>query len=259
MLEIEILRIDVAEKKTQSKRDFVAEEKPVHIFVNRTFYATILCTPSNLEALAVGHLVTERIVKSFEEIEEVKLKDDVCRVKLKPNVDSEKRVRLAKHFQRVILSACGSHGPFRPSQRLLKTTADFQIRSEIILSCVNQLNYVAEIFRKTGGVHAAAIFEASGSRVAFAEDIGRHNAVDKVVGMGLMQGVDLQKCLLALTGRLTADIVMKSAKVSVPIVASIAAAVDSGIAIAKQTNMTLIGFVRGKRMNVYSCPERIRG
>jgi FdhD protein len=257
MLEVEILRIDVAGKKVQTKRDFVAEEKPVHIFVNQTFYATILCTPSNVKALAVGHLMTEGIVKSFEEIKEVKLKDDVCRVKLKPNVDSEKRVRLAKHFQRVILSACGSNGPFRPSWRLPKTTANFQVRSEIILTCVNQLNYDAEIFRKTGGVHAAAIFKANGNRVAFAEDIGRHNAVDKVIGMGLMQGIDLRKCLLALTGRLTADIIMKSAKASVPVVASIAAAVDSGIAIAKQTNLTLIGFVRGKRMNVYSVPERV--
>jgi FdhD protein len=73
-----------------------------------------------------------------------------------------------------------------------------------------------------------------------------------------MEGIDLRKCLLALTGRLTGDIVMKSMKVAIPIVASIAAAVDSGIAIAKQANLTLVGFVRGKRMNVYSCPERIR-
>lgn len=258
MLEVEILRVDVAEKKAQRIRDFVAEEKPLHLFVNRTFYATIMCTASNLEALAVGHLVTEGIVKSFKEIEKVSLKDDVVRVKLRPDIDPEKRLRLAKHFQRVILSACGSPESLRPSPRLPKITADFQIEPEIILACVNQLNYAAEVFRKTGGVHAAAICKADGDRAAFAEDIGRHNAVDKVIGMGLMQGVDLRKCLLALTGRLTADIVVKSAKVAIPIVASIAAAVDSGIAIAKQTNLTLIGFVRGKRMNVYSCPERIR-
>jgi FdhD protein len=257
MLEVEILRVDVAEKKAQRTRDFVAEEKLLHLFVNRTFYATILCTPSNMEALATGHLVTEGIVKSIEEIEEVSLKDDVCRVKLKPDIDQEKRLRLAKHFQRVILSVCGSQGPFRPSQRLPKITADFQIKPETVLACVNQLNYAAEIFRKTGGVHAAAIHKTDGDRVAFAEDIGRHNAVDKAIGIGLLQGIDLRKCLLALTGRLTGDIVMKSAKVAIPIVASIAAAVDSGIAIAKQTNLTLIGFVRGKRMNVYSRPERI--
>lgn len=203
-------------------------------------------------------MVTEGIVKSFEEIEEVSVKDDVCRVKLMPDVDSEKRVRLAKHFQRVILAACGVHGSFRPPLRLPKISADFQIGSDVILGCVNQLNRIAKIFRHTGGVHAAAIFNAQGDRVAFAEDIGRHNAVDKVIGMGFVQGSDFRKCLLALTGRLTADIVVKSAKVSVPIVASIAAAVDSGIAVAKQANLTLIGFVRGNRLNVYSCPERIR-
>jgi FdhD protein len=106
-------------------------------------------------------------------------------------------------------------------------------------------------------VHAAGIFQGNSTTVAFAEDVGRHNAVDKVIGAAIMDKTDLGKCFLVLTGRLTGDMVMKSATVGLPIMASIAAAIDSGIALAREVNLTLVGFVRGKRMNIYGVPERI--
>lgn len=255
--EVEILRIDVSSRLANRMKDCVAQEKPLHLFINRTLYATIFCTPSKLKELAVGHLVSEGIVKSIEEIEEVNLKKDVCRVKLTPSVDLGKRLSFSKHFQRVILSACGSKGTYTPSQRLSRIKSNLTIKAETVLDCVNYLNHAAEIFRKTGGVHAAAIFKTDGTPVAFAEDVGRHNAVDKAIGIAVMHRTDLGNCLLTLTGRLTGDIVLKSARVNLPIVTSIAAALDSGIAIAKKADLTLVGFVRGKRMNVYSCPERI--
>jgi FdhD protein len=238
-------------------KDCVAQEKPMHLFLNRTLYATIFCTPSKLKELAVGHLVSEGILKSIEEIEEVNLKKDVCRVKLKPSVDLNKRLSLSKHFQRVILSACGSTGTYTPSQRLPRIKSNLTIKAETVLDCVNSLNRAAEIFRKTGGVHAAAIFSSDGILMASAEDVGRHNAVDKVIGITMMRKTNLGKCFLTLTGRMTGDIVMKAARLGMPVVASMAAAIDSGIAIAKKADLTLVGFVRGKRMNVYSVPERI--
>jgi FdhD protein len=93
--------------------------------------------------------------------------------------------------------------------------------------------------------------------VAFAEDVGRHNAVDKVIGMAVSKHIDFEHCFLALTGRLSGDIVFKAARTRLPIMASLAAALDSGIAIAKKVDLTLIGFARGKRMNIYSSPRRI--
>jgi FdhD protein len=255
--EVEILRIDVSSRQANQMRDCVAQEKPLHLFLNRTLYATIFCTPSKLKELAVGHLASEGIVKSIEEIEEVTLKKDACRVKLTPSVDLDKRLSLSKHFQRVILSACGSKGTYTPSQRLPRIKSNLTIKAETVLDCVNSLNRAAEIFRKTGGVHAAAIFSKDGTLLASAEDVGRHNAVDKVIGISMMRKTDLGKCLLALTGRMTGDIVIKAARSGMPVVASMAAAIDSGIAIAKKADLTLVGFVRGKRMNVYSAPERI--
>jgi FdhD protein len=258
MLKVEIVKADVSAKKFQKMKDYVAEEKPLHIFLNRTYYVTIFCSPSNLKELAVGHLLSEGIVKSVEEIDEISFKGEgVCRVKLKANIDLEKRLKLLTPFSRVILSACGSSSPYEYSGKLPKITSNLKVKAEVILNGVSRLNSIAETFRKTGGVHAAAIYKSNGNLVAFAEDVGRHNAVDKVIGIGALNKTDFKECFLTLSGRLTGDIVLKAARVGLPIVASLAAAIDSGIAVAKDAGLTLIGFVRGKRMNIYNFPERI--
>lgn len=258
MSKVEIVKVDISTKRTQKIKDYVAEEKPLHIFLNRTHYATIFCSPSNLKELTVGHVLSQGIVKSPEEIEKIVLKKEgVCRIKLKQNVDLEKRLKLSKTFSRVIFSACGSPSPYKPSAKLSKIKSDLTVKAETILNCMSNLNFIAETFRKTGGVHAAAIYGDTGSLLTFAEDVGRHNAVDKVIGISALAKADFGRCFLVLSGRLTGDIVLKAAKVGIPIVASLAAAIDSGIAIAKDVNLTLIGFVRGKRMNIYNFPERI--
>lgn len=258
MLEVDITKIDVSTKKAQRTTDRVAEEKPLHIFLNKTHYATIFCSPSNLKELSVGHVLTEGIVKSVDEIEQIRLKDDdTCSVKLKPIVDLQKRLKFFQPFSRVILSACGSTAPYKFSGKFPKIVSDLHVEAEVILNCVGRLNFVAETFRKTGGVHVAAMYKRDGTLVAFAEDVGRHNAVDKVIGICVLNKTNFGRCFLSLSGRLTGDIVLKAARMSIPIVASLAAAIDSGITIAKNFDLTLVGFVRGKRMNVYSFPERI--
>jgi FdhD protein len=259
MLKVNIVKVDVSSGNAQKTTDYVAEEKPLHIFLNRTSYVTVFCSPSNLKELAVGHVISEGTVKSMEEIEGIDLKEEegICRINLKPDVKLGDRLKLSQHFSRVIFSACGSKTPYQPTLGLPKIKSDLKVRAEIISNCVNRLNFIAETFRKTGGVHVAAIYQSDGTLVTFAEDIGRHNAVDKVIGSSILKGIDFENCFLALSGRLTGDIVLKAAKMDLPIVASLAAAIDSGIAIAKDVELTLVGFVRGKRMNIYSFPERI--
>jgi FdhD protein len=259
MLEVEITRIDVSKGERKRTRDLVAEEKPLYVFLNRSHYSTILCTPSNLKELAVGHVLSEGVVKSVEEIDEAKLneKEGSCRIRLRESVDLEKRLKLAKHFARVVFTACGSNTPLQPSPRLAKVRSDLKVGAESVLKFVNSLNRDALTFKETGGVHAAAVYQGDGTCVAFAEDVGRHNAVDKVIGIAVMDRIVLTGCLIVLTGRLTADIVMKVARAKVPIVASLAAALDSGIALARDVDLTLVGFARGNRLNVYTFPERI--
>jgi formate dehydrogenase accessory protein FdhD len=242
MRRVDMVKLDLATGKSQKVTDYVAEEVPLYLFVNRTFWAMILCLPSDLKELAVGHLLSEGVLKSTAEIEEITLKEaeNTCIVKLKQDIDAKKRVRLSRLHTRVICSACSSSMPYQYARKPAKVTSNIAVKAQVIFNAVTQLNC-----------------KADGTIVAFAEDIGRHNAVDKSVGIAALKNVDFGKCFLAFSGRMPSDIVFKVAKVGLPIIASFGAALDSGIALAKQTNLTLIGFVREKRMNIYTGAERI--
>ena len=259
MLQVNITKLDLSTGKAQKITDFIAEEKPLYLFINTTFWATILCSPTNLKELAVGHLLSEGILESTDEIQEVTLKEaeSTCIVKLKEGVNVDDRVRLSRLHARVIPSACGSGSPYQYMGKTPKVESKLQVKAQVVFEGVNQLNFKAEGFRQTGGLHVAAIYKGEGSLVALAEDVGRHNAVDKVIGMAALSKIDFGTCFLALSGRMSGDVAFKVAKVGLPIVASLAAALSSGIAMAESANLTLAGFVRGKRMNIYTRPERI--
>jgi len=258
LIRVEVVRVDSAAGTAQKIEDFVAVERPIHIFLDKKPYATIFCTPTDLKELVVGHLLSEGIIKASGEIQGIDFKEEgVCHVGLKPIINIESRLRRSRSFHRVLPSACG--GPYLPQvlRRLKPVKSAVRVRAEIIQRCVANLNSIAETFRKTGGVHVAAVYGADGAFLAFAEDVGRHNAVDKAIGKCALRGVSFDECFLTLSGRLSADIVLKAARVGIPIVASIAAALDSGIEVARKANLTLVGFVRGRRMNIYNAAERI--
>ena len=259
VLQVNIIKLDLFTGTSQKITDYVAEEKPLYLFVNKTFWATILCSPSSLRELAVGHFLSEGILKSADEIEEVVLKEpeSTCHIKLKPGINVEDRVRLSRLHARVIPSACGSGSPYQYTGKIPEVKSNLKVKAKVIFDGVNQLNFKAEGFRRTGGLHVAAIWKANGKLIALAEDVGRHNAVDKVIGMAALNKVDFGGCFLALSGRMSGDVAFKAAKVGLPIIASLAAALSSGIATAKAAELTLAGFVRGKRINIYTCAERI--
>lgn len=260
---VDILTLRLVTKTREWRTDVVAVETPVHIVINGERYATLLCTPQHQTALAVGNIVSEGLVRSIDDIEAVEVTScDTVAVTLKPGLNLAERMALSASFQRLILSSCGSldYWPFsKLIDRLQVPVVETQtpVRAVVILEAVRNLNTYATTFRTTGGVHAAALYDQNGAIVTFAEDLGRHNAVDKVIGLALAEGHDFDACFLASTGRLTGDVVLKAARVKLPIVASLAAAIDSGIEVAKRSKTTLIGFVRGNRMNVYTCPERV--
>ncbi|MCW4045046.1 MAG: formate dehydrogenase accessory sulfurtransferase FdhD [Candidatus Bathyarchaeota archaeon] len=259
MRQVDIVKLDLATGNARKTSDYIAEETPLHLFVNTTFWATILCSPTNLKELAVGHLLSEGVLKSTEEIEAVQLKEDkgTCHVKLKPTVNVEDRIRLSRLHTRVILSACGSDAAYQYAGKTPQATSNLAVKAQVIFDSVNQLNFKAEGFRQTGGLHVAAIYKGDGALIALAEDVGRHNAVDKVIGMAALSQADFAACFLALSGRMSGDVAFKAAKVGLPIVASIAAALTSGVTVAEAANLTLVGFVRGKRMNIYTHMERV--
>jgi FdhD protein len=257
--QVDIVKINLSNGTTEKISDYVAEEKPLQLFVNNTFWATILCSPINLKELAVGHLLSEGIVKSISEIEEVTLKqaENTCIVKLKSNIKVEDRINISRLHARVIPSACGSGSPHQYKGKTPQVNSELRVKAQTIFESVNQLNFKAVGFRQTGGLHVAALYKGDGSLIALAEDVGRHNAVDKVIGIAALQGTDFKECFVALSGRISGDLAFKAAKVGIPIVASLSAALSSGIATAQESKVTLAGFVRGKRLNIYTYQERI--
>ncbi len=263
MVRVQITHVDVAAGRAEQKTDYVAEEKPLHLFLNQTHYVTILCYPALMKELAVGYLLSEGLLRSVDEISEIKFsRGGKCHVQLKSGVDTRRRIAVSEPFSRLVLTACGSPD-YWPLSKLIdrlslrKLPLGFKVKAKVVSESVRKLNTLAETFRKTGGVHVAALYSTDGDVIAYAEDVGRHNAVDKVIGISSLKKADLSLCFLASSGRLTGDVVLKAARMRIPVVASLAAAIDSGIAVAKQTGVTLIGFVRGQRMNVFAYPQRI--
>lgn len=168
MLEVEIVKLDLSTKTSKKAIDYVAEEKPLHLFVNNEYWATILCSPNNLKEMALGHLLSEGILKSAAEVEEINLKqnENTCIVKVKPEVKVKDRMRLSRLHARIVTSACGSGSPYQYKRKPNKIKSNLTAKAEIVFNSVNQLNFKAEVFRKTGGVHAAAIYKADGALVA---------------------------------------------------------------------------------------------
>ena len=261
MREIKVSRINVADQTTEQRTDYISEDTPIHIFLNKRHYGTILCSPSQLEELVVGHLLSEGLLTAIDEIDKLQLKKDgKCLITLKPDIDAEQRISTSQRFARLIVSSCGAPN-YRPLSEIIATLPKMDmtliLSANVLSESVKQLNFSAEEFRKTGGVHVAALYTADGKQVALAEDVGRHNAVDKVIGAAATKNMDFTKVFLALSGRLTGDIVLKAARTKISLISSLSAAINSGLETAKLTKITLVGFVRGKRMNVYTYPERI--
>lgn len=259
--EVKVSRINVSDQEIEKRVDYVAEDSPIHIFINKNHYGTIICSPEQIEEMVVGHLLSEGLLNSINELEELQIKKDgKCLVTVKAGIDAKNRILTSQRFARIIVSSCGIPN-YKPLSEILSNLPEIDLKlkiySSVISNSVKKLNFIAEKFRKTGGVHVAALFSESGNIVALAEDVGRHNAVDKVIGSAAIKKIDCTKLFLALSGRLTGDIVLKSARTKISIVASVSAAISSGIDTAIATKITLIGFVRGRRMNVYTYPERI--
>ena len=261
MREIKVSRINVSHQTVEERTDYIAEDIPIHIFLNKHHYGTILCSPDQLEEMVNGHLLAEGLLNSLNEIKEIKIKKDgKYLVSLSPNIDAEDRISTSQRFARLIISSCGTPN-YRPITEIIdslpKNDMTLTINANIISESVKQLNFIAKKFRKTGGVHVAALYTKEGKPIALSEDVGRHNAVDKVIGAGATKKMDFTKLFLAVSGRITGDIVLKAARTRIPVISSLSAAISSGIETAILTKITLIGFVRGKRMNVYTYPERI--
>lgn len=227
--------------------DEVPTEALVRLDVNGERAAMFSCSPTDLEALGVGYLVTSGFLQA---------RDELLGVQVVDGCDIIIDVRLALQAVRdpcTCDAACGwRHG----TEASLEGPA---FRADDLLAAMDGLLARGEVFRRTGGAHFAAIIDpARGCEPAvFFEDIGRHNAIDKAIGGAFLQGIDLARAGLAASCRVSREAVRKAAVAGLPLVASRAGPTDGAIAFADEVGVTLVGFVRGGRMNIYTHEARV--
>ncbi len=232
-------------------------EGQIELYIDGTHHATFLCSMSQSKELAVGHLLTEGLIAKLDDITNLEIRREEIHVNLARR--SPARVR---GKPQLILTSCGSRGLKIPPHLWMKmgkagVGSSFRLTPQTVPKATTELNTRALTFRRTGGTHAAALLDENGEVLAFSEDIGRHNAIDKVIGRAVLDGIDLRRTFLASTGRLTSEMVAKAVYAGVSVLVSISAPTDKAIKMADMAGLTLIGFARGRRFNVYAHPERI--
>ncbi len=238
-----------------TRSDLLVEEHAVAFYANQVHLVTIDCLPGSLRELAVGLCVGAGLAEELDEIHGVEV--DYRRDRVTIGLEGQTS-ELQRTLQRHLASGCGARpgvggGAVRAVGR---GSRSFHVGAGHILDVLDNLRRMAPVFQQTGATHQAAF--SDGQRVLyFAEDVGRHNAVDKVLGGCLLREVDLERGVLVVTGRLNAQIVEKVLRCGVPVLASRSAATARAAGSAARHGLTLVGFARGRRMNVYTHPERV--
>ena len=237
--------------------DKVVFESPVTIFFNGTELVTLLCTPLKLDYLVLGFLRSEGFIDSKVDVKDIQVDAPKGLVA----VESREKKDLAEKLygRRTVTTGCGKGTTFFTAWDSLRSRpvkSDFQVSAPRILTLMEQMQKKAEIFKETGGLHSAALC-SSEELLFFSEDVGRHNALDKIVGESLWHELELKDKILISSGRISSEMMLKAAKLEVPIVVSRSAPTELGINIAEKMNITLIGFARGRRLNIYNRPDRV--
>jgi len=232
----------------------LALDEPVCIFVNGEYHVTLIATPELREELAAGYLLTRGIIESVEEIEDIEIDDGNVKVELTGAVDLREA---SVSMMNLIVTACGSSPRAeRSPMRLPEVSSGLRVEASRLKDMITALNSRSSVHRRTGGTHAAMLCNREGEVLAFAEDVGRHNAVDKVIGAHALKGGVLSECVLLSTGRQSGEMVQKACRVGVPVIASMTVPLVSGVRLAEASGVTLTS-LGGGRLRVYSGPQRI--
>jgi FdhD protein len=238
----------------ERRPDEVLEESPLVLELDGREEAAVILTPGHEKEWALGHLACRRMILSMEDVAAISVEPGRVRVDrkvaregipLKTRVLHTASTRMVEGTQ--VRENCPDALP-----------VEWSVPFETLHAAIVELAE-APLFRRTGSVHVAVLGSVSGPARFRVEDVGRHNAVDKAVGWALLEGIDLARCYLAVSGRLPADMVYKAIGARIPLLASVSAATAGGVDAAIRGGITLIGFAREGRMNIYSLPERVSG
>jgi FdhD protein len=247
--------------------DDVAVEEPLEIRVGGASVSVTMRTPGDDFELAAGFLFTERIIEHRGDVAGIangygpgrRVSDNVVEVTLPPGKAVD-LARLQRHFYAA--SSCGVCGKASICAvrvgGIRRPRGALRVDSDVLCRLPDVVRAAQTVFDRTGGLHAAALFDAAGTLLAIREDIGRHNAVDKIVGYALLEGrLPLSECVLFVSGRGAFEIVQKALVAGIPVIASVSAPSSLAVELAREHGLTLVGFLRGQRFIVYSGHERV--
>jgi len=222
----------VTEKDRNSTVDVVVREFPLTIVLNSQKLTTLLCSPQNLDYLAIGFLASEGLIKGKGVIKKIIVDDQKGIVRVAAEVDNRARGQA-------------------------KVESSIEISTHEVFTLMDEFVQRSQVFRATGGVHSAALCNTRDILV-FSEDIGRHNAIDKIFGQCILQDIPTAGHLIITSGRVSSEILLKVARENIPLLISKAAPTNLGVRLASDLGMTLTGFARGRKMNIYANEWRLR-
>ena len=225
-------------------------EMAVTVNVNGRHAMTAMTSPVDLEEFVTGYLYTEQIIKGIGDIESIRVEKDIVSV-------LTKNPFAVIGPKKVILSGCGGDSSFIDVKRLPKIHSDLKVTPDRIMDGVKTV-LDSELHRVTGGIHTVGLVLENGD-IYRADDIGRHNALDRVVGRALRQGQDLSRSFAILSGRISSEMVRKCLIANIPLIVSRGATTSLSVDVSRQTGLTVVGFVRSGKMIVYANPERVVG
>lgn len=271
---VEIIRVGAG----QSERlpDLVVTEEPLEIRVGhgpeedrKQFSLSVtMRTPGNDEALCLGFLFTEAVIDSMDQVLSVKYCEDLgraegmenlMRVELKPGVEISDEQFKRNFYTTSSCGVCGkaSIDSIKVDCAPLQQTA-VELSKKVLFTLPHKLRQAQEVFKHTGGLHASALFTIAGELLIYQEDVGRHNALDKLIGMRLLEGrTHFEELILVLSGRVSFELVQKALRAGISVIAAVGAPSSLAIELAKEFGMTLIGFLKADRFNVYSGREEL--
>ncbi|WP_217586106.1 formate dehydrogenase accessory sulfurtransferase FdhD [Lentibacillus saliphilus] len=240
-----------------TKIDQVATEYPLTIMLNGEEFATMVCSPTDLDALVVGFLASEGVIRTYAEIRSL----HIDRSRGFAHVELHKHIQPhdIDHSKRVIGSCCGKSRQFyfKSDVKTAKTVMSrLSIHASQCYRLMSALQAQSEDFQETGGVHNAALCTVN-ELLTVRTDIGRHNALDKIYGQILYERIPLKDKLIAFSGRVSSEVLLKISKIGVGIIISKSAPTDLALKLAEDLGITVIGFARGRVMNIYTHPTRI--
>jgi FdhD protein len=224
----------------------VVREQPLTVYVNGERFLTLLCSPFDLEPLVLGYLWMEKVIAGLDEVAALEVSE----------VDGRAEVTLTRPVtlptERILTSGCGGGITFRIDPRLFpRVRSTLKVKPEALAARLHDLLRDARHYHASRGIHGAALADAD-RVLLLAEDVGRHNAVDKLKGLALLRGLPTDDRILLSTGRVSSEMLLKAARMGVPLIASRTSPTEMAVALAEQLGITVAGYVRGDGLNLYA-------